>query len=205
MKRIVFTLLTTFSCLSVFSQSDWKDKVSYLAKHTFTPALEVGYVWNNSKELLNSIMFKGAAEYRFNNLRGPVIRGNYDTYYAKYQINNLNNLARIVKGTAFFSDIMLGGGYRIGNLRHRCFGLLQGGVKWYDYPEVSESTSTIEIRMENQFAATGRVTLGYEFYVNERSAFTLEGMHSRVFERKHYWKEDGGSWALSFGFTTSLN
>lgn len=190
---------------SLHAQPAWKRTAGYLAKHVFTPALEIGYVMNDSKELFNGVMFKGAVEYRFRNLDGPLIRGNYDTYDAKFQLSNLNNITNIVKGTAFFSDWLLGGGYRIGGFKQRFFGLVQGGLKFYDFPNATQRPGLIDIRLENKTVFTGRVTLGYEYYLNFRSAFTLEAMHGHVFRRVHFWQERGGSWALSVGFTTALN
>jgi hypothetical protein len=204
-KRFFLALLLVGCSLSAIAQPAWKQTAGLLAKHVFTPAIEIGYVVNDSKQLLNGVMFKGAVEYRFINTHGPLIRGNYDTYDAKYQLSNLNGTTNILKGTAFFSDWLLGGGYRVGNFKQRCFGLIQGGYKFYDFPRASPSPGAIDITLENKTVFTGRLTLGYEYYLNIRSAFTLEAMHGHVFERVHFWEQRGGSWALSLGFTTALN
>lgn len=199
-------LLTALCCsFGALGQPAWKRAAGTLAKHVFTPAIEIGYVMNDSKYLLNGVMFKGAVEYRFINTHGPLLRGNYDTYDAKYQLPRINNTTNIVKGTAFFSDLLLGGGWRVGNLKQRCFALVQGGVKFYDFPNSIQNGSTIDIRLEAKTVFTGRLTIGYEYYLNLRSAFTLEAMHGQVFERVHFWEDRGGSYALSFGFTTALN
>lgn len=201
-----FPALVVLICtIPATAQPAWKKAAGYLAKHTFTPALEIGYVVNDSKELLNGVMFKGAVEYRFDNMRGPLLRGNYDTYDAKFRLNQLNNITNITKGTAFFSDLLLGGGYRVGGVKQRAFAILQGGIKFYDFPKAHQTPAGIDIELENQTLFTGRLTLGYEYYINLRSAFTLEAMHGQVFRRVHFWQERGGSWALSIGFTTALN
>jgi hypothetical protein len=182
-----------------------KEKIfKFFGERIFSPSLEVGFIDYKTSELSSSIVFKSSVEFRFHNNSDFFLRANYDTYNSKYTIDNAGNFGNILKGTAFFSDVLLGVGYRHGTNNHRFFGLLQPGIKFFDYPTATQNQQVIEVNQTRRRIFNGRLSLGYEYYINEKSALTLEVFHGNTFQNTYFWRQSGASNGLSIGFVTAL-
>jgi len=204
MKPLLLSIFCiVFNC-SINAQSPSNDSSSAMER-IFLPALEIGYVHNNSTDLLNGIMIKTSIEYRLSNVKGIFFRLNYDTYDVRYQLSSLNGLTNIVEGTAFFSDLITGAGFRLGTEKWRFFLLTQGGVKFYDYPNARPIENGLAIEMGNKSAPILRLTVGSEYYINSKTAVTFDFFYGNVFSNEHFWNSGNGIIGASIGFTTALN
>ncbi len=196
--------LLSFLCLGrCLAQSD-TSQASFGEKF-FLPSLEIGYIGTNSDLLSGGLLIKTSIEYRASNPSGFFIRLNYDTYSTSYELSNLDNLSNVVKGTASFSDLILGGGYRqsVGD-NLRVFLLLQPGVKFYDFPIAATTGTTILIDQDNKSIFTSRTSLGAEYYINRKSAISFDVFYNQVWSKQDFWTENTAAYGLSVGFITAL-
>ncbi len=203
MKKCLFIIVLGLLQVVCYSQTDTKAKHN-IGEQIFLPALEIGYVHNISDILSGGLILKTSIEYRLRNNNDVFFRLNYDTYDAEYRLQNLNGLTNIVNGTVLFSDLLLGGGYRFGETKYRYFLMLQPGIKFYNYPQATQSASDINIRQESRNVLTSRFTFGFEYYLNEKSAFSIDLFQNQVWVKKDFWNEQGSGIGLSIGFTTAL-
>jgi hypothetical protein len=201
-------LIVTYFCLMLNShaQTDSICDSKTAIDRFFLPAFELGYVHNTSDQLLDGIVMKTSIEYRLSNIRGWFFRANYDTYDVRFSLEQQNGLTNVIKGTAFFWDLVAGAGYRTGNQRWRGFLLAQAGVKYYDYPTQSGTdANAITISMDGKRAGIMRLTLGAEYYINAKTAFTMESSLGHIFSKEHFWQSGNQILGLSVGITTSMN
>jgi hypothetical protein len=198
----IFWMLCSLHATAQTSDSLAADAITH---RIFLPSLDVGYLLHSSPQLGNAVIIKASIEYRQSNIEDFFVRLNYDTYNARYNISNANGTTNILVGRVFFSDLLGGPGYRLGDHRHRFEVLVQGGVKFYDYPQALINNNVIEITQENKSVPTGRLSLGYEYYLNSKSAFTLELMYGRVFRQVDFWQFGPHFYGASVGFVTSID
>lgn len=201
MKNHLFTLLFLLLSLASFSQ----ETADGVGDHIFLPSLEVGYVVPNSEFLSGGLLIKTSIEYRINNPEGLFFRLNYDTYDTSYELQNLDNLTNVVEGTAFFSDLLFGAGYRIGlEKKFRSFIMVQPGYKFYNFPSASLENNVVQISQGRSSILTSRVTLGLEYYINPKSAVTVDLFQNQVWNKQDFWSEHTAAYGLSLGFITAL-
>ena len=201
MKNYLMAFFIVFQTIS-FAQSDTIDLSS--GEQIFLPSLDFGYIYNASDFLSGSVIVKTSIEYRFRNNNDVFIRLNYDTHNADYELENISNLTNIIKGTVSFSDVLLGGGYRFGDATSRYFVMMQAGVRFYDYPQAFQDGIIINIENASRNIFTTRLTFGYEYYLNEKSAFTFDLFQNQVWKEEDFWTENGRSFGVALGFITSL-
>lgn len=202
MKKNLLLILSFLIVANCFSQSDEKNN---LGERIFLPSLEIGYISENSKLLSDGLLVKTSLEYRFSNPSGFFLRINYDTYDTSYELINLDNLSNVVKGTASFSDLIVGGGYRWSlKDNFRLFLLLQPGVKFYDFPTATLEGNTVLISQDGKSIFTSRTTFGLEYYINSKSAIIFDIFQSQIWDKRDFWQSNTGAYGLSVGFITAL-
>ncbi len=171
----------------------------------FLPSLEIGYIHSNSDLLSYGLLIKTSIEYRLNRMEGFFFRLNYDTYDTSYELRNIDNLTNVVKGTAFFSDLILGGGYRTALKENVCLFLtFQPGVKFYDFPTAIEDNNTIIFNQDNRSIFTTRATLGGEYYINAKSAVSFDLFQNQIWKKEDFWANHRAAFGISLGFITAL-
>jgi hypothetical protein len=186
-----------------FSQSDTTDESAF-GRQIFLPSLEAGYMFQVPDNLSGGIILKTSIEYRFRNNNDVFIRANYDNYNSEYEFSSVISPTNVLKGTASFSDLIIGAGYRFGETKHRLFFLAQGGVKFYNYSTASIDGGSIVIDQSQNEIFTTRFSIGYEYYFTEKSAVNIDLMHGQVWSEEDFWIDDGTSFGVSVGFITSL-
>ena len=198
-------ILIGFIILSLISYSQTGNTAEEdFGKQVFLPSIEMGYLNNQAKHLSGGLVLKTSIEYRIRNNNDVFFRLNYDTYDSKYKLENINSLTNIVKGVASFSDLLLGAGYRFGDAKVRSFVALQSGVKFYNFPIAHQTGSITNIELNSRNLFTTRVALGAEYYMNEKSAFTLEIFQNQVWNKQDFWLDSGNIYGVSVGFITAL-
>jgi len=189
--------------LVVCTAQGQEEKKSTFGSRLFLPSLEVGYVGYGSNMLKGGLLTKFGIEYRFRNNNDIFLRLNYDNRDASYKLQE-PALTNVVEGKVGFSDLIFGLGYRFGDNTFRMFGLLQAGQMYYSYPEFEQQGNTIVIREPNRTMVITRATLGFEYYLDEKTAITLEFLQSAFWKQQDFWEDHQGSFGFSVGVITSL-
>ncbi|MEL6559072.1 MAG: hypothetical protein AAFQ94_12865 [Bacteroidota bacterium] len=170
----------------------------------FLPSIEIGYVGNSADELSGGVLVKTSIEYRVRNNNDIFFRINYDNSTADYTLDPVNAITNVIEGTASFNDLLLGAGYRFGDKKLRTFIMLQAGIKYYNFPEFTQTNSVISIAQGRNNAFSTRATIGFEYYFTEKSAFSLDLLQNQVWDKQDFWRESGSAYGFSVGFITSL-
>lgn len=201
-KPLLLLALISFN-LILLGQSD-DEELEKIGSQIFLPSVEIGYMFNHSDDLGGGFLTKTSLEYRIRNNNDLFFRLNYDKFDAEYNLNSDNNLTPVIKGTAVFSDILGGVGYREGDAKFRGFLLLQAGSRLYNFPVLVEEDDSIIIEQAQENIFTSRITVGAEYYLNEKSAFVLDVFHGQIWENRDWWSDSGMSYGASLGFITTL-
>ncbi len=202
-KSILFFCML-FTCTPFLQAQDSLYAGETINEKLFGTNLEIGYVQENSEMLGGGILFKTSLEYRVHRVRNAFIRFNYDDYDVTYQLETTSGLADEISGSAAFSDLLLGAGYRGGNRTIRWTGLVQGGVKFYTVPIVEEANGQLSLTQEGHNIFTARASAGLEYYFDNTFALAFDIFHSRVFREKDYWTGRQGAWGISIGLIGSF-
>jgi len=174
------------------------------ASRIFLPSIEIGY-FNHGSELLGAgLITKTSLEYRFRNNNDFFLRINYDQHRADFQLEIINGTSNVIEGTASFTDALLGPGYRFGDRKLRAFVMFQAGLDFYNFPVARQSGTTINIEQGLDKVFCTRATLGFEYYFNEKAAFSVDFFQNQIWERKAFWPDRGDAWGISAGVITSL-
>ncbi len=200
--------LTTISVLmlslsALAQQAEEEDKINF-GEQIFLPSIEIGYLSNSANSLSGGVITKTSIEYRVRNNNDVFFRINYDNYNADYTLNPENNLTNVITGTAAFTDLLFGAGYRFGDNQFRFFTMLQSGLKYYNFPEFVQNNTTINIEQRKRNIFSTRITLGLEYYLNEKSAVSFDLLQSQVWKRRDFWSNSGSAIGFSIGFITAL-
>ena len=199
-----FTLIICICLCAISSaQTDFKNPSS-IGERIFLPALEVGYINHLSKNLSGGLIVKTSIEYRINKNSELFTRLNFDTYDAQYQLEKVNDLTNVISGSVLFSDLLIGGGYRLGKIKKRFFILLQPGLKFYYYPRADKTNAIINIEQNSKKIFTSRITLGFEYYINDKNAISLDILQNQIWKIIDFWQDKTMSIGMSIGFITAL-
>lgn len=82
--------------------------------------------------------------------------------------------------------------------------MIQPGLKLYNYPNLVETAGAINIDQSRNSVFTTRTTLGFEYYINEKTAISFDLLQSQVWEEQDFWSDSGSAYGASLGFITSL-
>jgi hypothetical protein len=189
---------------SIFAQNTQDNDEEAFGRQVFLPSIEIGYIHNNTENLTGGILTKTSIEYRVRNNNDIFIRASYDTYSSDFTLTPENNLTNVIKGTASFTDVLIGGGYRFGDNKWRTFIMVQAGQKYYNYPEFVQNNNTINIEQGRRGVFSTRATLGFEYYFTEKSAVSFDFLQSQVWKTQDFWEDSGSAIGFSIGFITSL-
>jgi len=170
----------------------------------FLPSIDVGYQVPNSSLLRGATKFGTSIEYRIRNNNDFFIRANYDTYGARYNLANNNNTTNTVQGTAQFTDIMVGPGYRLGDRTYRIMFGVMAGTKLYDFPTATVNGQQIVIMAEGKSIFTTMFLTTLEYYIDSKSAVTFSLYQNQVWQQVDFWQDGGSALGFSIGFITSL-
>lgn len=203
MKKINF--LTCFLLIVWCSTAQGQtDSTNDFWSRIFLPSIDVGYQVPNSDLIGGSLRIGTSIEYRLRNNNDFFIRLNYDTYGAKYQLDNNNNTTNNIEGTAQFQDILFGPGYRLGDNTFRIMFSAMAGSKLYDVPVASVNGQQVTIISESKSIFTTMLLSTMEYYLDEKSALTFSIYQNQVWRKVDFWEDGGSAVGFSIGFITSL-
>ena len=198
-------LLLLFAFMSLSAEAQEEEEKSYMKifGRVFLPSVEVGYQQPNSDLLQGALRLATSIEYRVRNNNDVFVRLNYDTYGARYNLQD-RSTTNTIEGTVQFSDITIAPGYRLGDNTFRFVFSVMPGIKLYEFPTASIENQTIKIRQEHKSIFTTSFLTAIEFYFDEKSALTLSIFQNRVFEDVDFWENGRIGNGISLGFITSL-
>lgn len=203
-KITLLALIILWIPFNIFAQPDSISTKNDWGKYIFLPAIEMGYLHNNAASLSGGLLIKTSLEYRIKTNQAPFLRLNYDTYEARYNLKKPNDFTNILEGNVSFSNLLLGVGYRFGSPKIRFLVLAQSGIKLYDYPNTILNKDEVVIEQKSQLEALSRITVGIEYYITPKSAFSIDVLYNQTWSKDYFWKDQGGAVGISIGFITAL-
>ena len=204
MIKVLTTIGVLMLSLSAIAQNAEEEDRPNIGGQIFLPSIEIGYLSNSANSLSGGVITKTSIEYRVRNNNDVFFRINYDNYNANYTLTSDNSLTNIITGTAAFTDLLFGAGYRFGDNQFRYFIMLQSGLKYYKFPEFVQNSTVINIEQRKRNIFSTRITLGLEYYINEKSAISFDLLQSQVWKERDFWSNSGSAIGFSIGFITAL-
>ena len=196
-------LITAFCFL--FNQLGISQKDTSSVSETqriFMPALQLGYVGHLSHQLSGGIMFQTSLEYRHKS--NAIFRLNYDDFNANFNIEYpLNDQIRYTGSLSFF-EISVGAGLRKQFAKHNAYGLIQGGLRGYGYPQFDINEDAVNFYFTKKNATILRYTLGYEYEFFPQIFLTFESFIGHPLSAKDFWQENIFSWGITTGVSMTL-
>jgi hypothetical protein len=161
-------------------------------------------MFNKSEILQGGVIVKTSIELRLRNNNDFFFRVNYDPYTSDYQVSDIDGTTNILNGEASFSDLLLGLGYRFGENKFRYFLMIQPGIKFYNVPVATQNANIVNVELDGRNIFTTRTTLGFEYYFNEKAAFSIDFFQNQVWRRVDFWPDRGDAYGFSVGVITAL-
>ena len=201
-----YFLLFIFSCLIFFSfgqnPNDVFNKEIKSNPAIFLPALEIGYLKEQTRFLSGGLLMKTSVEVRTK--KNIFFKLNFDAASTRYNLDAVPDETNIIEGTTAMEDLLLGVGYRIGKNKVQWFLLNQVGIRFYDYPEINHDNDAISVLQKNKSTGFNRFSLGVEYYLDDKMAVTFEGFFGSTLQQKDFWEDKNSSLGLTIGVTTAL-
>ncbi|MEO1266999.1 MAG: hypothetical protein AAFX99_02810 [Myxococcota bacterium] len=168
----------------------------------FMTALDMGVLWNANPELGEGFMVRTAADYRFRSIEGPFLRLNIDSTTARYKQEPGDDRPGF-SATMSLNDILLGGGYRLGEGDLQIALAIQGGVVIYGLPKL-EGDEVLTVNTTTEVAGAARASAALEYYIEPDAALTVELINQYYWGQEVWSNTDAWSLGLVFGITTTL-
>lgn len=183
---------------------DTESKADNFWARIFLPSIDVGYQVPSSDLIKGSVRIGTSIEYRIRNNNDFFVRLNYDTYGANYVLTNNNNTTNTIEGTAQFTDVVSGLGYRLGDKTFRLMFAAMPGIKLYEFPTATLDGQRIIVRSKAKSIFTTIFLSTLEYYIDNKSALTLSVYQNQVWREVDFWEDGGSAVGFSIGFITSL-
>lgn len=194
-------LITLFTFLSLGATAQINTNFPFLSQLYFP--FDAGYALTDAKTLQSGMLFKTGLEYRFKKPVGLLIRFSYDNRSNHYKITQ-NTITNITEGKLKFTDYVTGVGYRVGQRKTRFFGLIQAGISVYNYPSITGSANNFTMTDKQSITPITKYTAGFEYYIAQNAALTLETSYALLPNRSVFWGKDFSMFGISLGFTATL-
>ena len=196
-------LAVAFSATAQEPESDMDTIYTSIGKRLFLPSLEFGFVHFRSDELSWAVQQKAGIEFRISNNNEGFFRLNYDVKSSHYKLD-ADNVNSVIEGRVRFTDIILGLGFRFGDRTTRFFALAQGGLTNYSFPTAWQEGNTIMIADDQRWDPVTRVTVGAEYYLDRKTAITLELIQNEVWTDEGFFRQSASSYAISLGIIAAM-
>jgi hypothetical protein len=200
MKSALFLFLTLFSNALISAQSD-TIKSNLLSRFYFP--FDFGYNFLILKNTPSGGLIKTGLEFRFKKENGVFLRFNFDNRFHQYTIRE-NSVTNVTKGRLRFNDYLAGVGYRIGDSKIKTIGLVQIGIATYEYPVVIGWANHLQIENRQSQTTVIKTIVGFEFYIAQNAALTLETNWNLQPKRSIFWNQYFNTLSISLGLTTTL-
>jgi hypothetical protein len=201
LKGLFFLFLSINMSFAVAQSSD---SLNTFLGRIFLPSIDIGYQIPNSSIIEGSVRFATSIEYRIRNNNDFFVRLNYDTYGARYNLQDENATSNTIEGTAQMYDVSIAPGYRFGDDTYRLMISFMPGIRFYEFPSASITNQQILIGQESNYLFTTSALITLEYYFDQKSALTLSLFQNQVWKKVDFWADGGSAVGISIGFITSL-
>lgn len=198
MKFALFLALLSNTLIS--AQSDTANQ--NLFSKLYFP-FDFGYNFRTPKNIAPGGLIKTGLEFRFKKENGFFFRFNFDNRSHKYTTTE-NSATNVIEGKLRFNDYLVGVGYRIGNRKVKAIGLFQIGIATYEYPIVTGWVNHLQIEDRQSQTTVIKTIVGFEFYVAQNAALTLETNWNLHPQHSIFWNNYFNTFSISLGLTTTL-
>ena len=197
LKTIFFLLIS----LSIKGQSDTTQLTDM--QRTFMPTLQIGYVNHLSNELSAGLLTQTSLEYR--DISNFIFRVNYDIFNS--DMNVAYPISGDVKftGKTTFSDVIGGIGYLLKKEKHHLTTFVQAGVRFNGYPTLTNIDGNVYLDYKSTSIGVMRYTVGYEYVINRKLLFSIEGLLSQTTNSAFFWTDNKWSYGMTIGISAPLN
>lgn len=194
-------LLVLFLLSFLPSSSAQNQEEEKLSQSLFMPSIQMGYIHNQTDQLLGGLFIQTSLEYRTS--KGFFFRINYDDYDSDYEINSFDPV-RVQKGKIPFNELIGGGGYRLTRNKHNLALTIQSGVRFYGFPRLRVEGTDLILEFDNRSITVNRYTLGYEYEIEPHAFLTLEFFGSHTWVKKDFWTDNAWATGVTLGITATI-
>ena len=202
MKYYQIALLSLMLGSSYFLKAQHQNDTISDWDRTFMPALQMGYVGHGTSQLSGGLMIQTSIEYRHKS--NFVIRINYDDFDSKMNIEYPLNPDLTFTGRMSFFELIGGIGYRDRDGKHNFTGYIEGGMRNYGYPVITQDSVQANLDFDSRNIGIMRYTLGYEFALAPELFLTLEALVSHTLKSKDFWEDNRWSYGFTLGISAPL-
>ena len=196
-------VITCFLMLSGMAYGQNKKDTLNDLQRTFMPTIQMGYVAHGTKELSGGLMTQTSIEYR--DVSNLIFRINYDAINSNINVKYPINENVSFTGKTFFSELIIGVGYRQQFGRHNLTGFVQPGLRFYGYPLFTADSTQINLEYDTRNIKIIRYSLGYEYSITPKLFLTIEGLIGHSFNSKDFWSDNKLYYGVTIGVSAPIN
>lgn len=168
----------------------------------FMPAFQMGYVYHGTGELSGGLITQTSVEYR--DISNFVFRINYDAFNSNMNLKYPVDSTTTFTGKTFFSDLIIGVGYKLQVKKHGITGYMQSGIRFYGYPDFQVDGSTINLDYDSRIIGVMRYSISYEYPIAKRIFLTVEGLVGHSLKSKDFWSSNLWYYGATIGVSAPL-
>jgi hypothetical protein len=171
-----------------------------VAERLFMPALQMGYINHNSKDISAGLIIQTSLEYRTKH--NLLFRLNYDDFSGRLNLKNANN--QIYNARIPLSELIGGVGYRFTLKRHNYFLIAQPGLRFYENPVIENLNGNLTIKQVGMIIGTIRYTFGYEYELFDNVFLNSEVFVGHFLKEKDFWDNAQPYYGITVGISARL-
>lgn len=201
LNRNLLKIFTLFLSVTMWQElSAQTNDSTEISTRFFMPALQIGYINQNSDIISEGLVIQTSLEYRTKS--NLLFRINYDDFSGRININDANNNQYTAKVP--LSELLGGIGYRYKFNEHNLFAIVQAGIRFYELPKIVELNGAITINQSGEQIVPIRYTAGYEYEFLTNVFLNLEFFVGHFAKEKDYWSNNNPFYGATIGLSTTL-
>ena len=196
--RIILFHIVLFSqILQTKAQVKTPEKI---AERFFIPALQMGYINHNSKNITAGLIIQTSLEYRTK--KKILFRLNYDDFSGRLNLQTNSN--QTYNARIPISELIGGLGYRHTIKRNNFFLVVESGVRFYENPVIENLNGNLNIEQKGTIIGTARYTFGYEYELFDNVFFNSEAFIGHFIKEKDFWSNAKPFYGVTIGISARL-
>lgn len=196
-KIVLAVLLIGSSFFTANAQVKTPDKIT---ERFFMPALQMGYINHNSKNISAGLIIQTSLEYRTK--KHLLFRANYDDFSGRLNLTYPNN--QTYNARIPISEVIGGIGYRLTKNRGNYFLIVQSGFRFYENPIIKNENGNLNIKQKDAITGTIRYTLGYEYELFDNIFLNSEIFAGHFYANKDFWSNTKPYLGITLGVSARL-
>lgn len=171
-----------------------------IAERFFIPAIQMGYINHNSKNITAGLIIQTSIEYRTK--KKILLRLNYDDFSGRLNLQTNSN--QTYNARIPISELIGGLGYRHSIKRHNFFLLAQSGFRFYETPMIKNLNGNLNIEQKGRIIGTARYTFGYEYELFDNVFLNSEAFLGHFLKEKDFWSNKKPYYGITIGISARL-